>query len=505
MRLARHHPQRQRHPLRGAARDCSAGSRRSAPTSCACRKPSARSIDLDAKLHGLKAIQLLRLRREERLQRRRDLYDAQAPDEVGTRLRRARVRRRGPLRRGAVRQALGRSRSTCRRARPARTGRRPSSASSSEFMPHLRSAASASGREFILCGDWNIAHKEIDLRNWRSNQKNSGFLPEERAWLDAAVRRARLRRRASASSTRKPDQYTWWSNRGQAWTKNVGWRIDYQIATPGIAASGAARVDLQDEALLRPRAARSIDYDHDRSRLARRACAPTSSARRSRPVPRHLVGLHLRDDRRDADHAPRAARHHQERGHRLRAHLPRLQLQVPVGAGRRPRAAAAARPLRPAPQLAVAGRRAGDGRGRVSRRRGSGRVAARSSRSPRSPLGVAGATFDIIIDAYRIELLEPRQLGVGLGHVAVRLAHRLGGGRRARAGPRRPRRLDRGLYRVRRVRAAGDAGRRGDGRAGAAPRAGQAARRASRRSSPISARCSSSCGARARWSCCCSC
>ena len=92
----------------------------------------------------------------------------------------------------------------------------------------------ASGREIILCGDWNIAHKEIDLKNWRSNQKNSGFLPEERAWLSRVfddVGFVDVFRRLNAD----PDQYTWWSNRGQAWAKNVGWRIDYQLATPLIA------------------------------------------------------------------------------------------------------------------------------------------------------------------------------------------------------------------------------------------------------------------------------
>ena len=88
-------------------------------------------------------------------------------------------------------------------------------------------------REFILCGDWNIAHKPIDLKNWRGNQKNSGFLPEERAWLDRIfdeldyVDAFRL-------VNKEPDQYTWWSNRGQAWAKNVGWRIDYHITTPGL-------------------------------------------------------------------------------------------------------------------------------------------------------------------------------------------------------------------------------------------------------------------------------
>ena len=92
----------------------------------------------------------------------------------------------------------------------------------------------------MLCGDWNIAHREIDLRNWKSNQKNSGFLPEERAWLSRVFDELgwvdvyrRLYPEAGGEA------YTWWSNRGQAWAKNVGWRIDYQIATPGIAAEAA--------------------------------------------------------------------------------------------------------------------------------------------------------------------------------------------------------------------------------------------------------------------------
>ena len=102
-----------------------------------------------------------------------------------------------------------------------------------EFLPHLSKLRRA-GREIILCGDWNIAHQPIDLTNWRSNQKNSGFLPEERAWLTRVfdeIGFVDVFRRVDA----RPGQYTWWSNRGQAWAKNVGWRIDYQIATPGIA------------------------------------------------------------------------------------------------------------------------------------------------------------------------------------------------------------------------------------------------------------------------------
>ena len=104
------------------------------------------------------------------------------------------------------------------------------------FMPHLAKLR-ASGREIVICGDWNIAHREIDLKNWRGNQKNSGFLPEERAWLGKVFDEqgwVDVYRRLHPDTT--GEAYTWWSNRGQAWAKNVGWRIDYQIATPGIAA-----------------------------------------------------------------------------------------------------------------------------------------------------------------------------------------------------------------------------------------------------------------------------
>lgn len=88
-------------------------------------------------------------------------------------------------------------------------------------------------REYIICGDWNIAHRQIDLKNWRSNQKNSGFLPEERAWMDELFGPLQFVD-AFRVVNQESDQYTWWSNRGQAWAKNVGWRIDYQVVTPGI-------------------------------------------------------------------------------------------------------------------------------------------------------------------------------------------------------------------------------------------------------------------------------
>jgi exodeoxyribonuclease-3 len=113
------------------------------------------------------------------------------------------------------------------------------------FMPHLV-ALKDSGREIVICGDWNIAHKEIDLKNWKSNQKNSGFLPEERAWLSRIFDEIPLVD-VFRTVDERPDQYTWWSNRGQAWAKNVGWRIDYQIATPGIAATAKTVAIYKDE------------------------------------------------------------------------------------------------------------------------------------------------------------------------------------------------------------------------------------------------------------------
>jgi exodeoxyribonuclease-3 len=101
------------------------------------------------------------------------------------------------------------------------------------FMPWLRKLR-LKRRDYILCGDWNIAHRQIDLKNWRANQKHSGFLPEERAWMDELFGVAGFVD-AFRIVNQEPDQYTWWSNRGRAWEKNVGWRIDYQVITPGLA------------------------------------------------------------------------------------------------------------------------------------------------------------------------------------------------------------------------------------------------------------------------------
>jgi exodeoxyribonuclease-3 len=88
-------------------------------------------------------------------------------------------------------------------------------------------------RDYIICGDFNIVHKEIDMKNWKSNQKNSGCTPAERAWLDVLFDQVGFVD-AFRVVNQKPEQYTWWSNRGNARANNVGWRIDYQIVTPGL-------------------------------------------------------------------------------------------------------------------------------------------------------------------------------------------------------------------------------------------------------------------------------
>lgn len=101
------------------------------------------------------------------------------------------------------------------------------------FYPMLQSLR-AEGRDVVVCGDWNIAHQNIDLKNWKGNQKNSGFLPEERAWLSKVIQELGW---VDIWRTLYPEiaGYTWWSNRGQAYSKDVGWRIDYQMVTPELA------------------------------------------------------------------------------------------------------------------------------------------------------------------------------------------------------------------------------------------------------------------------------
>jgi exodeoxyribonuclease-3 len=113
-------------------------------------------------------------------------------------------------------------------------------------------------RRLIICGDWNIAHQPIDLKNWKTNQKNSGFLPEERAWLDEVFGQLGYVDAFRVLNS-LPEQYTWWSARGQARQKNVGWRIDYHVVTPNLK-DNIERVEIVPEPLFSDHAPLVIDY-----------------------------------------------------------------------------------------------------------------------------------------------------------------------------------------------------------------------------------------------------
>ena len=156
-------------------------------------------------------------------------------------------------------QAVASSAATFPAALPARSASRPSSGFWTRFYPHLQRLKD--GREFILCGDVNIAHQEIDLKNWKSNQKNSGFLPEERAWMTKLLGEGGL---VDVYRQLHPDAtdaaYTWWSNRGQAYAKNVGWRLDYHLATPALAA-GARVASIYKAEKFSDHAPITIEYD----------------------------------------------------------------------------------------------------------------------------------------------------------------------------------------------------------------------------------------------------
>ncbi|GAA2496430.1 exodeoxyribonuclease III [Streptomyces gobitricini] len=108
-----------------------------------------------------------------------------------------------------------------------------------EFLPYLKELkerAAADGREVVVCGDWNIAHQEADLKNWKANRKNSGFLPEEREWLTRVFDEAAYVDVVRALHPGQEGPYSWWSYRGRAFDNDAGWRIDLQVATPGLAA-----------------------------------------------------------------------------------------------------------------------------------------------------------------------------------------------------------------------------------------------------------------------------
>ncbi len=127
-----------------------------------------------------------------------------------------------------------------------------------EIYPHLQQLKQE--REFILVGDVNIAHQEMDLKNWKGNLKNSGFLPEERAWMTRLLKDGGLvdvYRQLHPDTT--GEAYTWWSNRGQAYAKNVGWRIDYHLATPALA-QGARAAEVYKAQRFSDHAPLCIDY-----------------------------------------------------------------------------------------------------------------------------------------------------------------------------------------------------------------------------------------------------
>jgi len=118
-----------------------------------------------------------------------------------------------------------------------------------------------SKRDFIICGDWNIVHKEIDIKNFKSNQKTSGCLPEEREWIDQLFTKKGWVD-AFRVVNQKPDQYTWWSNRGRAYEKNVGWRIDYQVITPSLK-DKVKSVKIYKDQRFSDHAPLIVDYDFD--------------------------------------------------------------------------------------------------------------------------------------------------------------------------------------------------------------------------------------------------
>jgi len=128
-----------------------------------------------------------------------------------------------------------------------------------EFYPYLQKLRGE--REFIVCGDINIAHQEIDLKNFKGNRKNSGFLPQERDWMGRLLSDGGLvdvYRQLHPTAT--DACYTWWSNRGQAYAKNVGWRLDYHLATPALAA-GARTVEIYKGEKFSDHAPVTIAYD----------------------------------------------------------------------------------------------------------------------------------------------------------------------------------------------------------------------------------------------------
>lgn len=132
-----------------------------------------------------------------------------------------------------------------------------------KHLQHARRAAAMRGREYLVMGDFNIAHTRNDLRNWRSNQKSAGFLPEEREWFDTIVSPRTMVDVMRRLYPEAEGPYSWWSWRGQAFTNDTGWRIDYQLATPKLAKSattGGTDRESSYEARISDHAPVVIDY-----------------------------------------------------------------------------------------------------------------------------------------------------------------------------------------------------------------------------------------------------
>jgi exodeoxyribonuclease-3 len=109
-----------------------------------------------------------------------------------------------------------------------------------EYLGDLRTRAATAGREVLVCGDWNIAHREADLKNWKSNQKTAGFLPEERAWLSRVFDQSGYVDVVRRVHPEGSGPYSWWSYRGRAFDNDAGWRIDYHVSTKGLAQRAVA-------------------------------------------------------------------------------------------------------------------------------------------------------------------------------------------------------------------------------------------------------------------------
>ncbi|MEO0576140.1 MAG: exodeoxyribonuclease III [Pseudomonadota bacterium] len=127
-----------------------------------------------------------------------------------------------------------------------------------DFHKHLKNLKRRR-REYVICGDYNIAHTKADIRNWRGNQKNSGFLPEEREWMDTLTKGTGYVD-AFRELPQEEHEYSWWSNRGQAWANNTGWRIDYQMTTPALGGK-VLGTDIYRDARFSDHAPVTIDYD----------------------------------------------------------------------------------------------------------------------------------------------------------------------------------------------------------------------------------------------------